>query len=514
MPQHNSDALDDPILFVRQESFGGGLSSYQRPNSISETQFADALNVFVDQNLRASTRPGVDSLGDAAPGGSAALVQALGYYDTPTHEQLLLCAGNSFYKWDGANWSASLAGYTATAESRPNMAQGINEMLIVDGTQNVYAWDGSAFTDLGTGTGKPPTGASMVEWHTYRAFYSGISTEPDALYISDIADPGTVQEASWVTRIGEGEGEKITGIHTMQGSWLAVFKENSIWMIDAQPTATSAAAWSYTKVTGGIGCVGPRAAVRYGTDLFFLSREGIRTLQRMAAVGGQYEITPPLSQPVQDIIDRINWSYAHRVAAGRFDQFVFFSLPLDSATEPSHTLVWNGRLGVWLGLWDWAASQFEITRFADELQLAFGHASDGTAKAWKFDDDRALEATFQDDSAAISTSILTRSWDFGDLISQKETWKAELRFIESAATCAIELVLDGETVKSWSTETVAEQNALPVDLPFDLATTKPLSWKRGLGKKKFNELQLRLSSTSDRLSIESISLSAFMDNYR
>ncbi|MEM6888765.1 MAG: hypothetical protein AAF636_11560 [Pseudomonadota bacterium] len=433
----------------------------------------------------------------------------MAYYDTPTTEELLICIGNSFYSWNNLSWSSALAGYAATANSRPEIAQGINELIIVDGTQNAYKWDGTSFTDLGVGAG-----ASLIEWHTFRAFYAGFQGVQDALHASDIAAPGTVQNPQFVTRVGEGEGEAITALRSMQDNWLAVFKENSIWMINANPTATSAADWTFTKVTGGIGCVGARAAVRYGADLFFLARDGIRTLRRMAAVEGQYETSAPLSQPVQDVIDRINWNYARHVSAGTFDQFVFFGLPLDNATEPSHTLVWNGRLGAWLGLWDWAPAQFELLRFGDNMQLAFGHASDGKIKGWKFDENRMLEATYLDDSAGYSSHLLTRAWDFGDIISQKETWKAELRFVESFAPAGIELFLDGDSVNSWSIETSVAQNQLPVNLPFNLATSRPVRWQRGLGKKKFNELQLKVGADEGRFSLESISLSAFLDNYR
>jgi len=508
MPVHNSNALDDAPAFVRQESFGGGLNSYQRSSRIGDAQYARALNLLVDQSLRAQTRPGADSLGGAAPG-AASMVQALAYYDIPTAEALLACVGNSFYKWDGTSWSAALTGYTAPAATNPEIAQGINELIIVDGTQNAYKWEPSGgFADLAVAAK-----ASIVEWHTYRAFYAGFSDAQDTLMVSDVADPATVQDPQFVTRVGEGEGEKITAVKSLQGYWLTLFKENSIWMINADPTATQASQWAYSKVTGGVGCVGPRAAVRYGNDMFFLARDGIRTLRRMSAVDGQYEVAPPLSQPVQDVIDRINWSYADRAAAGTFDQFVFFALPLDAATEPSHTLVWNGRLGAWMGLWGWDASVFEVTRFGDVLQLIYGNAA-GKVPAWKFDDDRALDATYQDDGAGYKTELLSKAWDFGDAISHKETWKAELRFIDSAAAATVELVLDGDPTASWTVSTEVGQNQLPVDLPFDLATTRPVKWRKGMGKKKFNEAQLCVKAQTGRLSLESLTFSAFLDTYR
>jgi len=507
MPAHNSGVMDDPALWARQEAFGGGVNGFVRSSRIGEDQMAAASDVLVDQSLRAQKRPGADALASGLP---QARAQGLAYFDVPGTERLVACADDALYAYDGANWSAALSGYAPAAGSDPDMAQGINELLIADGVQNVFAWDGAAFADLGVAGG-----ASIVAWHTYRAFYAGFAAAPDELRVSDVAAPGTVQDPAFVTRVGEGEGEAITALAGAQGYWLVCFKESSIWMLDCDPSAEFASEWRFSKITGGVGCVGKRAAVRYGNDVFFLARDGVRTLRRMGAAAGQYETSPPLSQPVQDVIDRINWDAAHLASAGTYDQFVLFGLPLDEAAEPGHTLVWNGRLGAWMGLWSWDAAQFEVSRFGGAPRLCFGRSgSGGGVSGWKFDADRRLDATYREDGAEFPAKLLTRAWDFGDAIARKETWRAELRFVDSSALVTVRVVLDNEAELSLDALSAVSQNALPVGLPFDLATDKPVRWRRGMGKRKFNELQLEIEAPAGRMALESVSLAAFMDPYR
>lgn len=510
MPIQHSEALDDPAAWVRQESFGGGANSFQRAVRLAEGQWARGTNVLVDVNQRIQTRPGLAALG--APAASAP-VDGMSWFDAPSVQQLLAFANGAVRLWNGSSWTAAPSGYTPTAGEPVLAAQGIDKLIVVDGVQNAHSWDGSAWVDLDTGSGHPPASARVVLWHTARAFYAGMVAEPDALYVSDLLDPGTVNHASWVTRVGSGDGDPITALVALETNALAVFKQNSIWLVDANPTASSAAEWGMRKLLGGIGAVGRRAAVRYGPDVFFLARDGIRSLRRMAATEGAYETTTPLSQPVQDIIDRINWAHADKTTAAAFDQFVFFSLPLDTATEPNATLVFNGRLGAWLGLWTWPMLAAAQTAFGGIRQLVWGHPA-GHVYRWLWDADKLLSSTYEDAGAAIETAFTSGAYDWGDQVATKETWHAEARFVESRANARIDLILDGEAVTGWDFATTVAQNALPVNLPFNLATRVPRRWRKGLGKRKFRELQFRISSAAEKLSLESISVSAFADPYR
>lgn len=67
MPAQFIDAIDDPLLFERIESFGGGMDGFQRATLLGPDQYQYGENILIPDNLEARTRPGADSLGSAAP---------------------------------------------------------------------------------------------------------------------------------------------------------------------------------------------------------------------------------------------------------------------------------------------------------------------------------------------------------------------------------------------------------------------------------------------------------------
>ena len=135
---------------------------------------------------------------------------------------------------------------------------------------------------------------------------------------------------------------------------LFVFKERSIFAIGTAPTAetgtaVAVAAFTVRQLSRDIGCVSARSVVQIGNDTFFLSRDGVRTLQRTIA-DGMTSIQPPISEPINDIIDRINWTSAASATAVYRDKKYILALPLDSATDPSHIAVFDTVAGGW-SLW-------------------------------------------------------------------------------------------------------------------------------------------------------------------
>jgi uncharacterized protein (DUF3820 family) len=140
-----------------------------------------------------------------------------------------------------------------------------------------------------------------------------------------------------------------------KGWTLAVLKRNSIWLINTDPTATFTnftASIGPEKVGGGVGCVGRRAWTVDGNDLIYVAPDKtVRSLVRMASAQGQYEISAAMSLPIQPWMDRVNWDYAHTIAAVKYREMILISVPLDNATSPDTVLAWNGRLRKWVGIW-------------------------------------------------------------------------------------------------------------------------------------------------------------------
>lgn len=517
MPSHFIETLDDPLLYERVESFGGGMDGFQRATLLNPDASQFLQNVNILDNLEARTRAGADTLGGGAPGGANA-IQGLIYFDTPTYEQLIAGSNAKLWKYDGSTW-AELAGFALTSNAAQlAMAQGIDKLAISDGVNNWRSWSGAAFVDLGstagTNTSDPPVGATIMCWHTGRMFASGVATADDTIYASFLLDfvAGKWDHVQFKFRVGAGEGDAIRALAPMQDFNLCVLKENSVYIVNADPDETTAANWPIQRISRGHGIVGKRAWASYGNDVLYFARDGVRSVRRMASAAGQYEVAPPISRPMQNYIDRINWTVASTIAAHTYKHLIFFAVPLDTSTTPSHVLVYNARLNCWQGVWTgWTVRQFETTRFAGVERLVLGEQT-GLVRRWKDVDDAADDDTYTEDSAAIATKIWPRAWLFGQPINDKDGYHAEMRFSVSNAIVSVTAVGDGADLRSWQHDLRQSGVTLPVSLPFDLANPRAVTGKRGLrGLPPFNELYLKIETTSGWFALRNVTVSAFLN---
>lgn len=524
MPYQFSDALDDELTYERCESFGGGMDAFTTPSLLPADAWQYGENLFVPDNLRARTRAGADNLG-ASPANPAAAIQGLIYFDTNAVKQLMAASSAKLWLWTGAapwtqaaGWVLNDAGVLLTA------AQGIDKLLLSDGIQHLRTWDGAAFVDCGNTTnstnGDPPVGATILCWHTGRMFAAGVATANDTLWASKLLQLGSGQWdwTNFSIRIGGGEGDPITALDELPPAGvgdfrLAVFKSNSIYLVNTDPSQASAANWAVQKLVGGIGCVGRRAVAPSGNDLLFMARDGVRSVRRMGGAAGQYELSAPLSRPLQPYIDRINWQYANLIAAVTYKELTLFAVPLDAAVVPNTVLVWHGRLQRWIGIWTgWTPGAFEVTRFNAVLQLVLGEST-GFVRQWKDTSDKTADATYLENGNPIASKLWTRAFLFGEPLNDKSAYHFEARFSSANALVNFTAVVDGaDDTMDWSKDLTVQGVNLPVNLPFDLSSVGALLARRGLrSMKHFNEMYVRIESAGGWWELKNISLSAFVN---
>ena len=471
-------------------------------------------NIILRDNKRPRTRPGAETL-NAAPAAAHA-TRGLKYFQTPAYAQLLAAQNSKIWKWEGASW-AEVAGW-APQDNRVAMEQLVDKVLLSDGSGNLQSYDGAAFTDLGNiagAAGDPPVGTTILRRCAGRIFAAGKSDEPDTLWASSLLgfDRGQWDHTKFKIRIGGGEGKPITGLLGLQNSTLVVFKEGSTYLVAADPTANTAAAWNIgDPLSEEIGCVGLRACCGYGNDGYFVARDGVRTVRRMAAAAGQYEVSAPISVPIQTYIDRINWDHADQITARNYKELVLFAVPLDSSTTNNAVLVYNARLGVWLGRWTgWTPNCWEVTRFGGTHRLVFGETP-GLVRQWKDWRTAGTDSTYQDDGAAIPTKLWTRAMLFGEPENDKDGYHAEVRFNTSNAVVTITAVGDDATLRQWQKDVRQQGPTFPVTLPFTFASATSTPTRRGLrGCRAFNEMYLKIESTSGWWELRNVTVSAYLN---
>ena len=215
----------------------------------------------------------------------------------------------------------------------------------------------------------PPSKPVFLTVHTQRLFCASMDTTllPDTLYFSDILDGETWDSAGSV-RVG-GDGDPITGLYSWFGNRLLVFKERSIWYVDADPTQDPAD-WVIGTVSGNVGCVSHRSIASVGADVFFLARDGVRTLSQIQA-GTQTDVGIPLSAPIGDLISQIDPASRAKCDAVYWRNRYMIAVPLRSgqATQSSNNavLVYHVLARAWLGKWDnWNVTDFIPTAFSSD----------------------------------------------------------------------------------------------------------------------------------------------------
>lgn len=94
------------------------------------------------------------------------------------------------------------------------------------------------------------------------------------------------------------------------------------------------------EVPSAAGCVARRTAVKCDRMILWLSDKGVqlvRYVDQLNLIADPH----PISEPVQDLFDRINWAYAGNACAAYHDNRYFLAVPLDDETVNNAVLVFN-----------------------------------------------------------------------------------------------------------------------------------------------------------------------------
>jgi len=514
MPVFFNDGLDDPLQYDLCGSFVGGQVSNVRANLLKPQQYSESKNMDIDRFGSIITRRGTEIVGATLTNP----IQGIGYYDTPTFEKLLAVSNGVVYESTGGSWS-SVSGYSPNSSANVEMAQLVDKVYFTDGgNSNVHSLSTSTFTDEGSGgTGDPPKCKFLIN-HTSRLFAANTSDYNDEVMASDILGADT-----WATgfkfRVGYGEGDPITGITSWYNHNLLVFKEHSIHVIDANPSAETALAWPVQRIDNTVGCVAHRTIAQAGSDVFFLARDGVRTVRTILA-GAQSSVSEPISPAIDDIIERINWSAVTTACAKFWHNRYVLAVPVDSATEPNYVLVFNTVTKTWCGFWTgWTPKAFTVSAFNGFPKLVFGDSS-GNVMTW-LDYVASLNedlTTFQDNGVDIESHIISRGLTFNDFFSPKLGNNVEFELAPSDAGChcvEVRSIVDTETetvVHPSNIDTRLAGVTLPVYLDFTLPSIEPvIRTYNMIPVGNFNELQYKVKSGSGKLHLRSIKSSAFMN---
>jgi hypothetical protein len=255
--------------------------------------------------------------------------------------------------------------------------------------------------------------------------------------------------------------------------------------------------------------------------MFFLSQDGVRTLQQVIASDNQHDLALPLSYPVQDIIRRINWTYAGSAAATFWNNQYLLAVPVDGSTTNNFILVYNTITSAWNGYWTRIpASCFAVRRSSATQKLMIGlHTTNKVIEYLDYvAESDATDATYTDfDAHVVSPAIVTRAMTFGDPKAPKKGLDYELEWNDSKGTVTIIPQLDeGVDTADPNPDTLIMASggfAIPFNIPFDIPGAgiqrQPFDLFR---RSRFRELQLVIAMTgAGRKELRQITANAYIE---
>jgi len=374
----------------------------------------------------------------------------------------------------------------------------------------------------------PPSKPIFLTTHTQRLFCASADTSalPDTLYFSDILD-GEVWDPAGSVRVG-GDGDPITGLYSWFGFRLLVFKEKSIWYVDANPLQDPAD-WVIGIITGNVGCVSHRSIASVGADVLFLARDGVRALSQIQA-GTQTDVGVPLSAPINDLISQIDPSNRDKCDGVFWRNRYMLAVPLRSGigsqSSNNATLVWHALARAWLGKWDnWNVTDFIPTSFSsDGPRLMFSGTlttiPSSSSQIRAFADYYAGSrlspppvATFLDDGTGFTTSITTKAYNFQDPTTEKTGYNVQFYTENNFPT---PIYVSTSFVKDMGgTFTMLEsQRAVTGSMP-----RHPIAYNM-VSRGRWNCVQFKFESTSgpasgqSRITLHSVAVTGFLESVK
>lgn len=180
----------------------------------------------------------------------------------------------------------------------------LDSIVRVNGTDACKSFNGATWDTAGGAFDEAnmPVGSVVLEWKD-RIYTAGVSTDPNVLYYSSIADPDA-RTISWTEGNGQVEVEQedgggaITALEKVPG-YLLVFKERSLKRWDGNST--------YPEDLIGTGAAAQEAVCRGRGTVIFANQEGVWI------TNGNYP--EMISEPIQDLWDAIPAASISSIAA-------------------------------------------------------------------------------------------------------------------------------------------------------------------------------------------------------
>lgn len=406
LPQKQNRQIKRRVILNQNK----GLNNLVSPSLIDDREFSQLENVEYDEGGVLRKRSGYSQVN-----GSLTAAKGLGTFVNETYRQQVTIDGGTLKYTSTGSWTSDNT-VTFSSTAIPDFNQVRDKLYIWDGVNGGAEWTGAALSRPGT----MPRAKFSLFYDGYH-ICSGVSGQPNRLYISDVEDasaftvaaaPPTLDNATEVPGatvfagtdaqfidIAPNDGDEIRGLSKFQDVIL-VFKERSIFQLNFDDTGNPVV----QLITNATGCVGHKSIDTVENDVYFLSREGVRVIGNEPNFFTSIR-TNRLSIRIEPTVSSINPAYFSDCVAIYDDNKYILSVPTSNSTTADTAIVYDRRFQAWT-VW----KSFNSTGFIrwvdadNEESLRFMDA-DGTMT------EEVTPGTYNDNGAAIVAFVVSKAWD-------------------------------------------------------------------------------------------------------
>ncbi len=336
------------IKVVRTDSFIGGLNLRADPFQLADNESPDLLNVNVDPRGGFSMRGGFERWNTAAVGAigaGLATPRSMYAWNAATPQILLGTNGTIYYAAAGV---FATTGITYVAD--PRFAPW-DKVLYIARRTDPRKWTGAAAVVLTASAAgawqesyASPTGTHMpradfIATHVDRMWVARTNEDgtsyPNRVRFSHPGFPESWRSQDYIDVMGGGEG--ITALVPFKGA-LYVFKSNSIHAIYGYDTDT----FQLVTITEALGVPNSNCVVTTEEGLWFFDwPDGLHLFDGSEIIDLFEKIRPLVRE------GRVSEAYLDQVWLSYTNAKVWLSLPVDGATKPNHTYVFDPSIKAW-----------------------------------------------------------------------------------------------------------------------------------------------------------------------
>ena len=346
-----------------------GLNSRDNPSSLPQGIVSESKNYRFDRGV-ASARKGLQRKTSGALVGKT-VYGTCTYIDSTGQEIIVIVTGSALYYYNPQTEALSLAinfptGETITTSDGCDVIQAIDKVFITRGyNKRPLIWDmASSITAMPTGTttGHEFPNCSQLMYYGNRLVAQGkyhsdtnANRNRDTVGVSNYLDYQHWDILDSFT-FNNGGNDQVVAVAPWTLNEFVVFMRHSIFYVNTgvgrYATGDGLSQDSFIKtLVSDIGCIAKRSVVQAGGGVIFLSDNGVYAMNP-SQVGSNESMRlltmeQPLSAPIDDVIKRINKTYAHRAVGVYWSNRYYLAIPVDGSDKNNAVVIYNFILKSW-----------------------------------------------------------------------------------------------------------------------------------------------------------------------